>query len=90
MTDRITEMPPLANGWSLHGKTGMAFPRLADGSFDEAHAWGWFVGWAVKGGKTVVFAQLIQDDRKVPGTAGVRARDAFLNALPVFLDTLAK
>ncbi|MNT95897.1 Penicillin binding protein transpeptidase domain protein [compost metagenome] len=69
----------------MHGKTGAAFPRRSDGSFDEARGWGWFVGWAQKGDSTVVFARLIQDDRKEPGTPGVRARDAFLGELPSLL-----
>ncbi|MGH6810210.1 MAG: hypothetical protein ACREEJ_25725 [Ensifer adhaerens] len=42
--------------------------RRADGSFDEARGWGWFVGWAQKDDKTFVLARLIQDDRKEPGT----------------------
>jgi beta-lactamase class D len=29
----------------------------------------------------VVFARLIQDDKKEPGTAGVRAKEAFLKEM---------
>jgi beta-lactamase class D len=46
------------------GKTGMAYPRKPDYTFDEQHPWGWFVGWARKDDRTLVFARLIQDDRK--------------------------
>ncbi|WP_445147355.1 class D beta-lactamase [Dyella sp. Tek66A03] len=82
MTNRIVEARSIADGWTVHGKTGMAYPREADGKFDEDHPHGWFVGWATKGSTVLVFARLIQDDKKELGTAGVRARDAFLNELP--------
>jgi len=74
----------------LNGKTGAAFPKLSDGSNDEAHGWGWFVGWVTNGGRTLTFARLIQDDHKVPGAAGLRARDAFLQELPSLADRLTR
>lgn len=79
MTDRITEVARLGC-WDVHGKTGTGFPANADGSDDETHGWGWFVGWARCNGKTLVFARLIQDDGNGPGQepAGPRARNAFL------------
>lgn len=85
MTARITALPDVA-GWELHGKTGTGFPLLADGRSDHAHAYGWFVGWAVKGSRTVVFVRQVQDGSLQDGPAGVRARDAFLPALPGLLD----
>jgi beta-lactamase class D len=80
--DAIVEHRPIGEGWEAHGKTGMAYPRKPDGTFDESRAYGWFVGWAVKDDRTLVFARLIQDDQKEEGTAGNRARDAFLGELP--------
>ncbi|WP_457583667.1 class D beta-lactamase [Ensifer canadensis] len=85
MTLKVVEERQISGGWTVHGKTGAAFPRRVDGSFDQARGWGWFVGWAEKGDKTFVFARLIQDDRKEPGTPGVRAREAFLGELPALL-----
>jgi beta-lactamase class D len=84
MTDEITEVARLPDGWDVHGKTGAGFPQNADGSDDQAHGWGWFVGWASKANRTLVFARLIQDDGFVAGIspAGIRARDAFITALP--------
>jgi beta-lactamase class D len=82
MTNQITQVTKLPGGWDIHGKTGTAFPHHADGSNDEAHAHGWFVGWMTKDSHTLVFARLIQDERKESGTAGIRARDAFLKELP--------
>ncbi|CAN5116708.1 OXA-42 family oxacillin-hydrolyzing class D beta-lactamase OXA-59 [soil metagenome] len=82
MTLSIVETFPAPGGWAVQGKTGMAYPRLANGEFDMAHPYGWFVGWAKRGGRTVVFARLVQDDKPEAGTAGVRARDALLAELP--------
>ncbi|MEQ1950726.1 class D beta-lactamase [Mesorhizobium sp. CN2-181] len=85
MTARITAQPPLPGGWKLHGKTGSAFPRKADGSQDRDRAYGWFVGWATRGGKTIVFARLIQTEKRQAIGSGLVARDAFLKELPGML-----
>lgn len=85
MTLAVVEQARLPGDWHVNGKTGMAYPRRADYSFDEDHPWGWFVGWARHEGRTYVFARLIQDDARTPGTAGVRAREAFLAELPGLL-----
>lgn len=90
LVDALVEQRPIGDGWQAHGKTGMAYPRNADGSFNEARAYGWFVGWAVKGERTLVFARLIQDDRKEEGPAGNRAREAFLAELPGLIEATAK
>lgn len=65
-------------GWLVSGKTGSAYPRKADGSFDRARMWGWYVGWARKGQTTLVFARLAQDERREQRSAGLRAREALL------------
>jgi beta-lactamase class D len=77
-TMAIVEATPAGDGWTVHGKTGAAYPRRADGSFDRARGWGWFVGWAVKGDRTVVFARLNQDEKRQKGSAGIRNKKAFL------------
>ncbi|CAB3804332.1 class D beta-lactamase [Pararobbsia alpina] len=84
MTDQIVEVTELPNGWDIHGKTGAGFPAKADGSDDEAHGWGWFVGWASRKDNTLVFARLIQDDGRAPEqkSAGLRTRDSFLHDFP--------
>jgi beta-lactamase class D/beta-lactamase regulating signal transducer with metallopeptidase domain len=88
MTGRLLKYATLPNGWDVYGKTGTGSPVLPDGRDDEAHAYGWFVGWAVKGPRTVVFARLVQDQQLVNGAAGPRVRDAFLRSLPAQLDAL--
>lgn len=88
MTTRIMQPVTLPNGWVVHGKTGTAAPVLANGKDDEEHQYGWFVGWATKGQRTIVFARLVQDQQKETESAGPRVRDAFLRDLPAQLDKL--
>lgn len=85
MTVKAMERFELKDGWIAKGKTGMAYPRKADWTFDESRPWGWFVGWAQKGERTVVFAKLVQDDQKLPTSASARARDALFQTLPALL-----
>jgi beta-lactamase class D len=90
MTDRIVEATRLPSGWIVHGKTGSAYPRQADGTFDRARGWGWFVGWATRGDSALVFARLNQDEKRVAGPAGIRARDAFLAEFSALADSLTR
>jgi len=57
-------------GWRVHGKTGTAVPRDGDGALQWDRPFGWFVGWAEKGQRTVVFARLARED----GRTGDRRR----------------
>lgn len=81
MTSRIMPSQALDNGWLVHGKTGTANPVLPDGMDDESRQYGWYVGWAEKDGRKVVFARL-QLDRRQSDPGGLRARQAFLRELP--------
>lgn len=85
MTERIVESTTLADGTVVHGKTGVSYPLLADGTRDWARGSGWFVGWIVRGKQRLVFARLTQDERKQPVSAGIRTREAFLRDLPRLL-----
>ena len=84
----IVEVTPAENGWEAHGKTGMAFPRKPDDSFDEARAYGWYVGWAAKDGRTLVFARLDQDEQKEVIPGGTRARTQLLKDWPSLVASL--
>ena len=88
MTSRITALGVLPNGWIVHGKAGTGFPFDAAGTADEDHALGWFVGWATRNGRTLVFARLTQDEKRESVRAGLRTRAAFLAELPALLDSL--
>lgn len=81
LTHRVVETWK-ADGWTVHGKTGSAYPRKADGSFDRDRGWGWFVGWAERGGEALVFARLEQDEKRGAGPGGIRARDRLLREFP--------
>lgn len=87
MTGRITKLDSIIDGWEVHGKTGAGAPRNADGSLAESRSYGWFVGWATKGERKIVFVHQIQDEAKQEVSPGFRARDALLAVLP---DVLAK
>ncbi|SFZ85900.1 beta-lactamase class D [Devosia enhydra] len=67
-----------AGGWTLHGKTGSAYPRRADGSLDRARGWGWYVGWAERDGQLLTFARLAQDERRESVSGGLRARESLI------------
>ena len=86
----MIETFPLAGGGTVHGKTGTAYPRRADGRFNLTRGWGWFVGWAERDGRTVLFARLTRDDGKEAGPTGLRTRDALLRELPDRLAALPR
>lgn len=87
-TQLIVDKVHLENGWTLHGKTGSAYPRHKDGSFNRAHARGWFVGWAERDGITLVFARLNQDEKRTSPSSGLRARQDFIEHWPALVGSL--
>lgn len=60
------------DGWDVSGKTG------------SSSGYGWYVGWASRGKRTLVFAHLLRPDAADPEDlpAGVLARERFLAAWP--------
>src|SRR5256885_6004269 len=48
----------------------------SDNRYDASRAYGWYVGWATKDQRRLVFATLIQDEQAQKPNAGLRARDA--------------
>lgn len=87
-TAQLLRLPQLANGWDVYGKTGTANGALPDGRDDPTRAYGWFVGWASKEGRTVVFARMVLRPRDPERAAGPALRESFLRALPAALDRL--
>jgi beta-lactamase class D len=85
ITLAIMQRRTTSDGWQMIGKTGSAFPRKADGAFDRAHGWGWYVGQAKRDGRTLVFVRLTQDDGGETGSAGLRTRDGLLRDWPDLL-----
>lgn len=78
MTAAIMTREQSPDGWAIHGKIG------------AASGYGWYVGWASKGERTVTFARLIRkepsDPQDVP--AGVLARDRLIAEFPALMATL--
>jgi beta-lactamase class D len=83
----IVERRDIADGWGVQGKTGMAYSRKPDGTFNYGRPYGWYVGWARRDERTVVFARLLQDEKKQEPRTSLRARDGILEELPGILAT---
>lgn len=90
MTSRLMQNETLPNGWQVFGKTGTASHVRPDGTDDKAHQYGWYVGWAKKGERTMVFARLMLLERRDDMHAGWRVKQAFLKTLPGHLDALLR
>lgn len=73
-----------SGGWTLYGKTGAAYPRRADRSFDYARGWGWYLGWAQDAAtdRLLVFVRLTQASARSSTSPGPLTRAAFLNEWP--------
>jgi beta-lactamase class D/beta-lactamase regulating signal transducer with metallopeptidase domain len=87
-TAGLLKVMDLPDGWQVFGKTGTGAPAGPDGKDDYSRSYGWFVGWATKGNRTIVFARLHQDDKLTEGAAGPRLKEAFLQQLPAQLAKL--
>ncbi|MGE0007804.1 MAG: class D beta-lactamase [Parvibaculaceae bacterium] len=71
-----------AGGWRVHGKTGSIWLRDGNGGLDRNRPIGWFVGWAEKGARQVVFVGLEVGDARSARPKGPAVRDVFLKRLP--------
>lgn len=71
-----------ADGWQVHGKTGSGRMRDKAGKFEGDNWLGWFVGWAEKGERRVVFARLNISDWKRKEPISFVTRDTMIADLP--------
>lgn len=71
-----------AGGWTVHGKTGSGRMRRKNGRLDRSRPVGWFVGWAEREGRMLVFARMKVGNEPVDGPLGLRLRDEFLADFP--------
>ena len=74
------------DGWTVHGKTGSIFSRDSKGQFDRSRPIGWFVGWAEKGERRIVFARLLVDVNAAKGLLGPEIRKRFLSDFPKLIE----
>lgn len=88
MTSTLLRLPALSNGWDVYAKTGTALLTGPDGTEDADRSYGWFVGWAVKDGRTVVFTRMVLAPRDPDRSTGPMLKEAFLRELPARLDAL--
>lgn len=61
MTLAATPTFAAGDGWTVKGKTGAGWLRDKAGKSDADRPLGWFVGWAERGDRRVVFARLLVD-----------------------------
>lgn len=87
LTEQIMPVTDLPNGWRLHGKTGTGNPEQPDGHLDASRQFGWFIGWADKADRRVIFVHLIEGKRQSIG-AGLRAKGEVIDMMPGILDKL--
>lgn len=67
-----------SGGWTVQGKTGTT--RLGDSA--DKRSLGWFVGWANKDTRNIVFARLVIDTKRSDTPKGPQTRAIFLKELP--------
>lgn len=80
-TTILTKIGEQPSGWHVWGKTGSGPSLNKDGTKAGNKPWSWFVGWAEKGDRSVVFARLTKDTTKPSMASGPAARDAVLRDL---------
>jgi beta-lactamase class D len=85
MTQALVDIGPQSSGWHVYGKTGAGMSKNPDGTTAMGQPWGWFVGWATRGDRTVVFARLTKDTERPSAPPGKAAREAVLRDLPRLL-----
>ncbi|MEQ1942498.1 class D beta-lactamase [Mesorhizobium sp. VNQ89] len=86
MTEAILGRYDLPNGWVVRGKTGAGFSVNADGTPDRQRPFGWYVGWADKGDRTILFARLAVHAKPQKMSPGMGTRDELLEQLPALLE----
>lgn len=82
MTAAILPQFTAEGGWTVHGKTGSGILKTMAGKNAADHrSLGWFVGWAERDGRRVVFARL-EIGTGTPGVrGGLTARASLLTGL---------
>lgn len=68
-------------GWRVYGKTGSIWLRDKAGGFDRNRPIGWFVGWAEKRGRRIIFACLDVGNERSSQPKGPAVRALFLKEL---------
>lgn len=80
-TKELMDNGEQAGGWHVYGKTGAGMPFGPDGALLNGQPFGWYVGWAEKGARWLVFARLIRFSERPDNSPGVIAREGAMRAL---------
>lgn len=73
--------------WYIQGKTGSGSMRNSAGKADGSRPIGWFVGWARRENREVIFARLLVDTRRHADTPiSFTVRDSMIRDLPGIVD----
>lgn len=75
MTRNILFTEELPDDWQLYGKTGSC------DSGDDKKQNGWFVGWAQKNKRQIIFANYLEDNQKLDYSGGKLAKEHVRNKL---------
>lgn len=70
-----------SGSWRVYGKTGAGIQRGADGRLLQGQPFGWYVGWATRDDRTIVFARLVRFSERPEGSPGRLARDGVVGDL---------
>ncbi|MGI2035354.1 class D beta-lactamase [Rhizobium panacihumi] len=74
--------------WHIQGKTGSGSMRNSAGKADGSRPIGWFVGWARRENREVIFARLLVDTRRHTDTPiSFTVRDSLIADLPQIVGT---
>lgn len=83
MTEAIIPHFEAADGWDIQGKTGAGWLRNAAGKTNYERPLGWFVGWATKGDRRLIFARLyIANHRYADNPISFETRDTLVADFP--------
>lgn len=89
MTLAIVPHFQAADGWDVQGKTGSGWLRDKAGKTDRDRPLGWFVGWATKDERRVIFARLLVDTKRYGDTPiSWVVRDSLIADLPKLAEDL--
>lgn len=84
MTNAV--MPAFQAGdWRVQGKTGSGWLPNKAGKIDPNRPFGWFIGWAEKDGRKLVFVRLVVENERAKIRMGLQAREDFLKQLPTLV-----
>ncbi|WP_214470681.1 class D beta-lactamase [Mesorhizobium sp. dw_380] len=72
-------------GWTVQGKTGSTSLANDADKIRDKRSLGWFVGWAKKDGRQIVFARLAVDGMRTDMPKGLKTRAEFLKDLPLLV-----